>query len=1040
VNELVPLPVRSHYSLGLGTAAPHELVQHAGQLGYRCLALADVENLYGQVQFHAACRAHGLQAITGVELRGPSMLLGAPAAARPRVVVLARNAHGYSRLCRVVTARRTSAAAVVFSPEVAMDLASGAFLLTDDVWTLRELARAVGPRPLRALLSRPSGRRSTEPELLAVARELGVAAVAGLDAAMLRDGDRELAALVRAVHEKSSGRETDGPPCGALVPPARLATSFTDAPEALREARALADECQLDLLGLARAAPDSRDAARDLLAAITARRDARFAAPSERATEYSERLTAELTVIAELGLCEPFTSLAALVADARQRGVPIAARGSAVSSLIGHLLGLSPIDPVAHALFFERFASSARRTPPDIDLDVASRHRDDVIERFIAARGPERTARLVSFQTYRQRSAYRLGLQALGAPRALIESFMRQLPADELLDAGHPVPDHLLAAPWRARLQTITRLIGTPRHAAMHPGGILLGRAPLLDSVPLERLRSGAQVSQFDAESLARFGVMKVDLLGSHCLDEMASTLAALEPDGPLDGPGRIQTTSDIPMHDEATLARIDRAATLGCFQLESPLMRSVLARLPIRSLADIAHALAIVRPGPAAGQAKEMFIERARRAELERRHGAGGARATPRIQAPLAPIAVRLAETHGLLIYEEDILFVLAGVTGMSIEAAEALRVTLQARADDEGWLARARQRFVASGHARGFDAAEAERLWSSVVQFARYSFNKAHATSQALLAYQSAFLATHAPLEHGCALLDHHAGAYPRRVIAADLARRGAPLLPPRVERSRLECVVEADTRDPTRRSIRVGLGLLSSLGSATRQRLLDERARCPFEDADALTRRVRPRPGELAALLRTGACDELLGLLPSDYPWVQEAVLERLVSGGGVPLEAVIERARHGAPSAPLASIERERSLRRIQNELRYLRMHLSDHPMRVLREDADRLGCVPSDRLERCANQRVPFAGLVAATRRVALAEQAATQYVTLEDEHGLVEAQIAPRAFARLGPALRTPGPYLLEALVAERQGSIYLVVQSLMPFHERPRR
>jgi DNA polymerase III alpha subunit len=1035
VSELVPLPLKSHHSLGRGTAAPDALVQHASQLGYRSLVLADVENMFAQVQFHAACQALKLEPVTGVELRGHPGNVPAPADARARVVLLAKNARGYSALCRIVTARRASTLDVLSSIRSVEELAADAFLLTDDVALLSELTRVMDPRSLRALVIRPSP-GAHESLLRTAASRLGVRVVAGVEATRLEPSDRALATLSRKIHLDSAGLwARDAASWGSELPaPAGLARAFADMPEALREARSLADECRLDLLGLARPAPDPAAAVRDLSATCAAHMP-RLPAASSRSAEYSERLNAELTVIAQLGLCEPFAALSALVADARQRAVPIAARGSAVSSLVGHLLGFTPIDPVAHGLIFERFASGARRTPPDIDLDVASRHRDALIERFIAARGPERTARVASLQRFRRRSAYRLGLAALGAPSELLERFLAQLPADELLDAGHEIPERLLPEPWRGQLGTIARLVGMPRHVAVHPGGVVLAREPLATTVALERTRGGALVTQYDAASLSQLGLMKVDLLGSHCLDEIEATLSALDA-GRSNTGGRAE---EIPLDDTATMQRIGRAATIGCFQLESPLMRSVLARLPIRRLDDVAHALAIVRPGPGAGHAKDLFIERARHAACTSPSGAPAAAAAQPRAGLAEASARRLAEIGDLPIYEEDISFVLASVTGIALERAEALRVTLQARADDAVWLERARRRFIASGRARGVAPQLAERLWSSVVRFARYTFNKAHATSQALLAYQSAFLATHAPLEHGCAVLDHHGGLYPRRVIAAELVRRGICIRPPSVLRSRLECTVEADALEPTRRCIRVGFGLIHSLRRATCQHLVRELERAAFEGVDDLVRRVRPRAMELAALLRTGACDDLLGLTRADYPWVHDAVLERLTRGGAASLEAVIERARSALPTAPDAELERERSLRRIQNELRYLRMHISDHPMRVLREDAERAGCIRSDRLHRHAGGRVVFAGVVAATRRVPVTDATATQFITLEDELGVVEARISPRVFARLGRRLTTPGPYLLEARVVDRLGAIYLDVEALMPFHERAR-
>jgi error-prone DNA polymerase len=1041
VTDLVALPVKSHYSMGLGTAAPYALVQHARRLGYRSLGLADVENVYGQVQFHVACRTEGLVPVTGIELRARIGAGGLVHSATQggRVVLLAKNARGYAHVCRVVTLlqRADGSAPRCLDPHDV--LGADVIALTDDPASLEELVNVGGPGAVRALLVRP---RSASPEapLLAAARRLEVPWVAGLDATSIQSADRTLLhVLERARHQATGGRPAMPSVFRELLAPARLAALFSDVPEALREAALIAQSCSLDLLAFASPPADPPRAVRELRALCTPSLHERLAAAGEKAAAHSARFETELAAIAQLGLCEPFTAVAALVADARRLGIPTLARGSAVSSLVGHVLGFSPVDPLAQGLFFERFASPARRTPPDIDLDVASRQRDVLLNRFVAARGPERTARLTSVQTYGQRSAYRKGLAALGAPRAVIEPFMRQLPSDELLEAGHPVPGTLLPPRWRRQLGTLRRLVGIPRHVTLHPSGVVLGRAPLTDWLALKHAQGEAPVSQYDAESLAHLGLMKVDLLGSHCLDTIAAASSALRPSAP-------QTDrwawANVPLDDRATFDRIQRAQTIGCHQLESPLMRGVLARLPVQSLDDLAHALALVRPGPGSGQAKELFIERARLAAGQPARASLDPANDPLWPAlrPIDQIERWLAKTHHLLLFEEDILFVLASATGIPLDKAEALRVTLQRRADDTEWLERARRRFVAQSGSLGLAVGDAERLWSSLVRFARYTFNKAHAASQARLAYQSAYLATHAPVEHGCALLNHHAGLYPRRVIAAELARRGVTLRLPCLLRSELEGSVEPDSNETRGPSIRIGLGHIRSLRVGTREALLALRGTKAFVHVGDLLQRVRLGGGELAALVRSGACDRLLSLSRVDYPWVHEAVLEHLIRGGAPGLDAVIDQTRAALQRQAPARLERERAIRSIQNELRYLEMFVSDHPMRVLREDADRLGCVTSQQLDGHRGQRILFAGIVAAARRVPLNGATVTQYITLEDEHGLVEACIPPQVFGRLKVRLSTPGPYLVEARVTEQQHATSLAVESLLPFYQRPRR
>jgi error-prone DNA polymerase len=1108
--EFVALQAMSHYSLGRGTLPIAELVQHAGRLGHRHLALTDVENLYGQVRFHATCRAHGIRPITGVELTPPGWL--APPGLqhrRPgRLVLLAPDERAYAELCRIVTQRRANPCGM---PDTFEGSAGHALWLSDEPWLLRELVRRLGPAPVRALVIRP---RPTAPEseIIALARELGVALVASLDVASLHgaslhvasldgacvarslpdalsldEGELRLRRLVMAVALERRSDELPGELVargGTLLAPAAATALFADLPEAVLETRAIAESCTLDLLELGGRRPRRPELARELGQRCLGRLAAGGSA--RRSAAYHERVRAELDVIEALGLAECFTSVAELVEAARARAISLTARGSAVSSLVGHLLGFSPIDPLEQGLYFERFASEARRSPPDIDLEVASRRRDELVEWLIRSRGGDRTARVSSLQRFQRRSAYRAGLRALGAPREVLERFLEHLPPDELGDAGPSLAlwSRYLPWPWRGQLGLIERLIGVPRQLALHPGGVVLAHQRLDGALALERTSSGALATQYDAESLARLGFVKVDLLGSHCLDELDEIRRARRErrSNPRDVSLDDVPLDDIPLDDAATFELIDRADTIGCYQLESPAQRAVLARLPVRRLDDVTHALAIVRPGPASGQAKELFLARAR-----------GEAGEPELH-PL--LAERLRATHGLLLYEEDILFLLAQLAGLPLSTAEALRVKLQEHADDPAWLERARQRFSARAEQRGIPLESAAQAWSDVLRFVRYSFNKAHATSQARLAYQSAFLKCNAPLEHGCALLNHHGGLYPRRVIAADLLRHGVRLLLPSLRRSGLDCARElleeadrggappcgggappceggappyeggarpCEAEPPreggSRAAIRIGLSLIKGLRARTRQHLLASRP--ALERGFARTLRTSeassdPLPGiglrraEWRALLRSGACDELLGLGAADYPWVHEALLSELDTDpertpalplsprGPAALAERIARAREQLPREPAELVERYRALSRVQNELRYLEMHVSDHPMRILRREAERLGCIPSDQLREHVGRHISFAGVIAAARRVPLARAAVAQFLTLEDELGLVEARLSPAAYARLTARVSTPGPFLVQARALERQGAVYLAIDELVPFHERP--
>ncbi|HEU5073932.1 MAG TPA: hypothetical protein VFU02_07160, partial [Polyangiaceae bacterium] len=749
---------------------------------------------------------------------------------------------------------------------------------------------------------------------------------------------------------------------------------------------------------------------------------------------YRERLAHELETIAELGQAPYFLAVGEVVERALATRVPVIGRGSAVASLVVHVLGASPVDPVAQGLVFERFLHQRRHALPDVDLDVASTMRETLLGWVRRHFGRDRVAQVSALQKYQRRSAYRDGLKALGAGRHQIERFLAELPSDELLDAGHgAVPRLVLPESLRAKLPLIERLVGKPRHQSVHPGGVVIAERELAQVVPLERSIKGVLVTQYGADDIQAAGLLKLDLLGNHALDEVAETfqwLAQREDTfaRSLVGGG----VGAIPFDDPVTFQAIEAGKTLGCFQLETPAVRRVLSRVPVRSLDELTAALAIVRPGPASGRAKRAYIRRARGAE----------------PASFWHAAFRgtLEATHGLLLYEEDIVLVLSTLAGLDLSTADELRELIQERGGDADWLARVRRGLVRRAVARGFSQGVADRVWRDVRRFAAYSFNKAHASSYALLAYRTAFLKTHAPVEFGCALLNHHAGSYTTRSIASELARQGVPVLPPSVQLSDASCSVEQAAQE---RSIRIGLSRHKHLRVGTLATLLRERSRAgAFDDVADFVERVRPNARELGALVWSGACDELAPLTRDAYPWLHAALLARLerlfaarphVELSWRTLQAELAQLTVPEARGPQAQVALFQRLSRVHHELETLDMHVSDHPIQLLRAEASRQGCISTRELGSHVDQKVRLAVVIAATRKTPVRDGGLVQFVTFEDEHGLVEATLVGDALTRYGSWITTPGPFLVEGFVGATEGVLELTLTWLLPFHLRDR-
>jgi DNA polymerase III alpha subunit len=937
----VPLWCRSEHSLGDGVAPVEALVHRAVALGFPALALTDVENLYGQVKLHHAARAAGLKPITGVEVR-KGFCASQPGEEKGRLVLLARDREGYRALCRLITRRRSSPKATV-DPLLSIDPhARGLWWLSEDPAALVD--RGVPRGDVRYLLRKRG--QATFP------------AVAAPEWVHLDAEDLELHRLLAAIRAGRLVRDV-AVTGETWMPSAALDALFPA--DALEETARIAETCTLDLCEPLPEAPLGSDADVEL-----ARRCGTPAGDEAR-----QRLAHELRELAERRLAPALLAAARIGDEARTRGIEFAARGSAASSLVVHRLGLSPIDPLRHGLLFERFLHPGRPDRPDVDLDFPSDRRDELIAWALAQQRPGEAALVSAHHTFGRRSAWREGLKALGMPPREVDAVANGFSTDD--DPAPPELPHafLDAAPLLARL------VGRPRHLAAHPGGLVVSDHPLATFTALEWAPKGVPITQYDAQSLERLGVAKIDLLGNRALPALAEAARWV---------GAPVTARD---SDPATLRALEAGDTIGCAQVESPVMRSTLRQLRLRDERDLISALALVRPGPASGAAKTAYLRRSNGDEL-----------VPQMDARIAPL---LAGTFGVPLYDEDLIRIIAAATGVGLDAADALRSRIVAGED-------VRDEFLDRA---GRDALP---IWRLIEGFAAYSFNKAHAASTAQLAWRSVFFKVHHPVEHACGVLNHYGGAYPLRTIAADFTRHGVRLLLPHVSWSRADTALEG-------RAVRIGLHALKHLGRRSVAAILEKR---PFADVPELLERVRLTDAELRSLVLSGACDGLAPLDASVYPLAHQQLLD-----------ARAQRRSIAGPFAARPVGAKLQALHRIRNELELLGMHLTAHPMAVLRPDATDAGCVSTAELGFHPGGLVRIAAIVAAATQHRTRAGERMGFVTFEDEHGLIDAVLPA------GPGLHTglvsPGPFLVEGRVARVHRDLRLTVSRLLPFHERER-
>jgi error-prone DNA polymerase len=728
----------------------------------------------------------GLRAIHGAEID----LCGGN-----HLTLLVRDARGWSNLCRIIThahiGTRDNPGSERAEPAVelqtVLDHAEGLVCLTGcaehgvrEESVARRLLDAFGPERLRVELQRPYARhdRARNRTLAALAGRLGVECVATGDVHAHARSRAELQDAFVALRQHTTLDASEplrrGNHTHVMSTPQAMAARFADHPRAVRETLHLSDQLTFDLTkDLDYRYPGSEDqtAPHRLVELCRARLEDRYRQGEARA-EAETRLQEELNVICHLGLAGFFLlhhdmlELAREVAvevrgrdTARALLAPGRGRGSSVSSIVCYLTGLSHIDPVANGLLLGRFLHEDLRGFPDIDLDFPRDIRELLIPRVHERYGRDRAALVAAFPTFRARGAVRELGKVLGLPPGEVERVARTADGRkgdverDIAAAGEAFP--MRSARWRWLARLVEEAYGLPRHLSQHSGGMVVSTRPLIDCCPVvPSAMEGRQMVQWDKDSCADAGFLKIDLLGlgmlsaiERCVDEIARTR------------GKHIDLSRIPFNDPETFKAIRAADTVGVFQIESRAQMQSLRRTLPSDLDDLTVQVAIVRPGPIQGGAINPYIERR-----------GRLREDPGYQIPyehpsLEPV---LASTLGAIIFQDQVMQVAEAFAGFSPGEAEGLRRAMSRKRSQEAMQSQ-RDGFVAGAMQHSsVDMQTAERVWEMVAGFAGFGFPKAHAAAFGLLAYQSTWLRVHYGPEFLCALLTSSRWAFTPRTAS--------------------------------------------------------------------------------------------------------------------------------------------------------------------------------------------------------------------------------------------------------------------------------
>ncbi len=680
----------------------------------------------------------------------------------------------------------------------------------------------------------------------------------------------------------------------------------------LAETRAIADRCALDPradLGLGEvhfpefelstrgfetgaSAPSSTTGSADALLRVRCEAGIGTRYGSAPKQVVWKRLDDELEVIRGLGYASYFLTVGDVTDLIKEMGVRVAARGSGAGSLVNYLLGVSGVDPIRHGLLMERFLSPLREALPDIDIDVESARRLEVYEAILDRYGGERCVCVSMMDTYRVRHAVRDVGGALGMPPGEIDAIAKAFPHIRARDARvalRELPELRAGGLTDERLdlmfQLVERLDGLPRHVAMHPCGVLLSDATLLDRTPVEASFAGFPMSQFDKDDVEDLGLLKLDVLGIRMQSAMAHAVAEISR---IDGAEiDLDDEEQVPFDDEPTYRMISSARTLGVFQIESPGQRELIAKSGIETFGDIITDISLFRPGPVKSDMITPYLEAKQ-----------GWDVPLYLHDDLRPI---LEQTRGVVVFHEQLIEMIAQLTGVSYAEADEVR---RALGDTEG-MEQVRLWFPPRALARGYPLPLVERLWKVIESFASFGFCKAHAAAFALPTYQSAWLKTHRPAHFLAGVLTHDPGMYPKRLILEDARQHGIAVLGLDVNASEKEYVVEdlsggrageplgePSSRPPHpaagRYAIRIALSEVKGINAAEVERIVAAR---PYQSLTDFWQRARVSRPIVERLVLTGGFDRIYAIDGGDGVRARGRVTRRDL------LLQVAELERHG-----------------------------------------------------------------------------------------------------------------------------------------------
>jgi len=1062
-NQFVHLHLHSDYSLLDGACDVEKLVERVHELGMPAVAMTDHGNIFGAVHFVNAAHKAGVKPIVGCELYickkdDHNIERTSPDGdTYNHLLVLAENEEGYRNLVKITS--EASLHGFYYKPRVSKkfltehskgliglsgclkgevaerltegnyDAARSAAGFYRDLFGKENFFLEIQDQGLEMEHRIHSG-------LFQLEKDLGLPLVATNDSHYLCEDDAHAQDVMLCIQMGKSIQDTNRMKFEGtqfyVKSGDEMRRVFKDAPQVLARTLDIAERCNLRLEKVPSPFPhfevpdgftlDSyfehitrQGFARRMESLRTSAESGRL---KHSLADYEQRLAREIAIIQQMKFSGYFLIVWDFIRYARERGIPVGpGRGSAAGAVVAYSLGITGIDPLQHELLFERFLNPERISMPDIDIDFCMNRSGEVIKYVTEKYGRENVAQIITFGTMAAKAAIKDVGRAMDMPYSDVDRIAKMVPTtlniklDDALKESVALQEAYQKDPQvRQLLDTARKLEGLVRNSGVHAAGVVISPRPLIELVPLHKTKNDEIVTAFDMVAIEKMGLLKMDFLGLTTLTILDDTLKLIAQKG------TNLKLDDIPLEDQETYEKVfHKGLTSGVFQFESHGMRDVLRRYQPNSIEDLTALNALYRPGPIQGGMIDDFIER--------KHG------RRKIEYELPELKEILQETLGVIVYQEQVMQAANKLAGYSLGEADLLRRAMGKKNAEE--MAKQRERFVQGATQRGFPPRKIEKIFDLMAQFAGYGFNKSHSAAYALLAYHTAYLKTHHPVDFMAALLTSVTGSTDDVVKYINECREmGIAVEPPDIN-------VSDANFTPHGQAIRFGLAAVKNVGGNAIESIVKGRKKlgrnfrsfyefCEEVDLRLLNKRV------LESLIKSGALDcfgrraQLMQALDKAIEQAQKT--QRDAESGqhglfGVFADETTQAANDALPNTPDWDEHT-----RLSAEKEILGFFITGHPMEKYKEKLADLNALSTEDIAAMKkstgkDENITAAGLisglrVAKSRRGDLWAQAA-----LEDMFGKVELLVFPEAYKKLAEKVRLEVPVLVRGGVRIEEGA-----------------